>query len=92
MSEDKAKELAKKYPVRAAILELTEACNEGKSVTPMQVAQTVSPKQWRKLLSEVKAEAVRLAKGGTVTILRKGKPVDPDNFKGVYRIGRTPEA
>ncbi len=82
----------RKHPVRAAILELTEACKVGKSVTPTQVAQAVSPKHWKKLLSEVKAEAVRLAKGGTITILRKGKPVDSDNFKGLYRIGRTPEA
>ncbi|MCF6328610.1 MAG: DUF3253 domain-containing protein, partial [Henriciella sp.] len=58
---------------------------------PTQGAQAVSPKHWKKLLSEVKAEAVRLAKGGTITILRKGKPVDSDNFKGLYRIGRTPE-
>ena len=92
MSEDDAKELAKKHPVRAAIFELTGACEVGKSVTPTQVAQAVSPKHWKKLLSEVKAEAVRLAKDGKITILRKGKPIDPDNFKGLYRIGRTPEA
>jgi hypothetical protein len=30
---------------------------------------------------------VRLAKDGVIAIYRKGKPVDPDTFKGVYRIG-----
>jgi hypothetical protein len=29
---------------------------------------------------------VRLALGGRVDILRKGKAVDPTDFKGVYRI------
>jgi hypothetical protein len=30
---------------------------------------------------------VRLMKEGRIVILRKGKPVDPDNFCGVYRLG-----
>jgi hypothetical protein len=30
---------------------------------------------------------VRLAQQGQLVILRKGKPVDPADFKGVYRLG-----
>jgi hypothetical protein len=34
---------------------------------------------------------VRLAKAGTITIYRKGKPVENlDAFKGVYRLGLPP--
>jgi hypothetical protein len=33
--------------------------------------------------------AVRLALDGRITIYRKGKPVDPNDFKGVYRLGLT---
>ncbi len=38
-------------------------------------------------MSPIRRVAVRLAQEGRVVIYRKGKPVDPDNFKGVYRIG-----
>jgi hypothetical protein len=30
---------------------------------------------------------VALAQAGRLTIYRKGKPVDPADFKGVYRLG-----
>jgi class 3 adenylate cyclase len=37
------------------------------------------------------AEAIRLHKAGTIAIYRKGKPVgNPDEFKGVYRLGLPP--
>jgi hypothetical protein len=29
---------------------------------------------------------VRLMQQGRVVILRKGRPVDPDDFRGVYRL------
>ena len=35
----------------------------------------------------VRRVAVRLAHEGKVVIYRKGEPVSPDDFKGVYRIG-----
>jgi hypothetical protein len=30
---------------------------------------------------------VALAQAGRIAIYRKGKPVDPGEFKGVYRLG-----
>lgn len=73
--------------VREAILALTQARGVGKTICPTEAAQAVSPEHWRKLLPEVRAEAVRLAMGGQIAIFRKGKPVDPEDFKGVYRLG-----
>jgi hypothetical protein len=35
----------------------------------------------------VRQAAIMLAEQGFVVIYRKGKSVDPRNFKGVYRIG-----
>jgi hypothetical protein len=35
----------------------------------------------------VRRVAVRLALDGRLVIYRKGKPVDPNDFKGVYRLG-----
>lgn len=42
---------------------------------------------WRDWLQPVRRVAVELAQAGRVVIYRKGKPVDPTEFRGVYRIG-----
>jgi hypothetical protein len=42
---------------------------------------------WRSHLNEVRRAAVRLAEAGRLVIYRKGKPVDPHDFRGVYRLG-----
>jgi len=72
--------------VDTAILSLVEARGAGKSISPAEVAQALDAENWRGRLSSVKQSATRLAQAGKVDILRKGKPVDPTEFKGVYRI------
>ncbi|WP_420431656.1 DUF3253 domain-containing protein [Hyphobacterium sp.] len=72
--------------VEAAILRLAEARGAGKSISPSEVALALDPENWRRLLGAVKQAAMRLAIGGKIEILRKGKAVDPSDFKGVYRI------
>jgi hypothetical protein len=42
---------------------------------------------WRNHLSEVRRSAVKLAREGQLVIYRKGKPADPNDFRGVYRLG-----
>lgn len=74
-------------PVKIAILSLIEGRGEAKTICPSEAARAVSPDHWRKLMKDVRAEAVRLAKAGEISIYRKGKPVNPDEFKGVYRLG-----
>jgi hypothetical protein len=37
-------------------------------------------------MTPVRKVAVRLALEGRIVITRKGKPVDPADFKGVYRL------
>ncbi|MFN4184257.1 MAG: DUF3253 domain-containing protein [Hyphomonas sp.] len=76
-----------KNPLREAILELTAARGVGGTIAPEDAAKAVSPERWQKILPDVRAEAVRLAKDGVIAIYRKGKPVDPEMFKGVYRLG-----
>ena len=79
---------APKNPVREAILALTAAKGAGKTITPEDAAKTVSPENFVRVLKDVRAEAIRLHKAGTIAIYRKGKPVEnPDTFKGVYRLG-----
>lgn len=75
-------------PVRDAILTLVNDRGIGKTICPTEAAQAVSDTQWRRVLKDVRAEAVRLMKSGEIAIYRKGKAVaDPDTFKGVYRLG-----
>ncbi|MDX1291605.1 MAG: DUF3253 domain-containing protein [Hyphomonas sp.] len=82
MSEEKAN------PVRQAILDLTAVAGPGKTISAEEAARAVSEKNFQRVLKDVRAEAIRLHKEGTVLIYRKGKPVeDPSAFKGVYRLG-----
>lgn len=75
--------------VRDAILALTAARGPGKTISAEEAARAVSEKNFQRVLKDVRAEAVRLHKEGTVLIYRKGKPVeDPSTFRGVYRLGR----
>jgi hypothetical protein len=79
---------AKPASVREAILALTAAKGAGKTIAPEDAAKAVSPENFVRVLKDVRAEAIRLHKAGTVLIYRKGKPVeDADTFKGVYRLG-----
>jgi hypothetical protein len=73
-------------PVQKALLELVTA-QAPRSVTPEAVARHVGGEAGRRRLPEVRAEAVRLAKDGRLVILRHSRPVDPTDFKGVYRLG-----
>jgi hypothetical protein len=42
---------------------------------------------WRSHLQDVRRTAVKLAVAGRLVIYRKGKPADPNDFRGVYRLG-----
>lgn len=60
-----------------------------KSICPSEVAKAVGEARdvdWHGLMQPVRRTAVRLAEQGRIVILRKGKPVDPHDFRGVYRL------
>ncbi|MDF1768804.1 DUF3253 domain-containing protein [Maricaulis sp.] len=89
MTETPETELTDPDPIEAAILSLVAAAPEGRSISPADVAKAVDPERFNRKFGHVRQAAIRLAKAGKVTILRKGKPVeDPESFKGVWRIGR----
>lgn len=73
------------------VLRLARERGAGKTICPTEAAKAVAEQRgeedWRARLPNVKAAATRLAKRGGVAIYRKGKPVDPEDFKGIYRIG-----
>lgn len=76
--------------IETAIFDLLAKVAPGKSVSPEEVARAVDPEGWRRLLGQVRATAVGLARVDRLVITRHNKPADPDRFKGVYRL-RLPE-
>jgi hypothetical protein len=72
----------------ALLLRLAGEAGPGKSIGPMDAALALMPKdEWQRALPMVRRVAVRLALEGRLMIYRKGKAVDPADFRGVYRIG-----
>ena len=73
------------------ILGLLATLGEGKTIGPADAAIAVAgsdPEAWSRLMPLVRRIAIRLMKDGRAEIRRKGRAVDPDDFRGVYRIGR----
>lgn len=75
--------------VDAAILALAGRPDAPRSIDPSEPARALAggTEDWQRLLPAVRRSAIRLAKAGKLVILRKGKPVDPEDFRGVYRLG-----
>lgn len=75
--------------LETVMLSLLNERGPGKSISPAEVASTAGGKQpdeWGPLMQPVRKAAVRLMKEGRIVIVRKGKPVDPDDFRGTYRL------
>lgn len=75
--------------IRDVLLLMAGESPDGKPIAPDAVARAIAGKDekvWRRLMKPIKDEAARLAKDGKVVLLRKGKPVDPDRVRGLYRI------
>ncbi len=73
-------------PIEEAILTMLPKTPPGKSLDPATVAKALDPEGWRRLLPQVRATAVGLARQGKLVILRHNQPADPDSFKGVWRM------
>lgn len=72
------------------IMELVTASGTDKTVCPTTVAQAYRSENWRSLMKPIRRAAIALAKDGRIAIFRKGKPVPPDQVKGVIRLGLPP--
>ena len=73
-------------PIQDAILSQLAGVAAGKSIDPMSVAKAVQPDRWQRLLGHVRTGAIELAREGKIVILRHNKPVNPEQFRGVYRL------
>ena len=80
-------------PLEDVILALCAETAAGKSICPTDAAKAFAASRgeegiaWQRWLTQVRAAAVGLARQGRLVIYRKGKPADPDDFRGVYRLG-----
>ena len=81
-------------PMDDLILGLCEGAGAGKTICPTDAAKAFADARgeadsdaWQRWLTEVRRVAVRLADHGAIVIYRKGKPADPHDFRGVYRLG-----
>ncbi|RBP08565.1 uncharacterized protein DUF3253 [Roseiarcus fermentans] len=77
----------------AVIFGLCSEAPAGRTICPTDAAKAYAESRgedelgWRSHLTEVRRAAVRLANQGRLVITRKGKAVDPNDFRGVYRLG-----
>ena len=77
--------------IESTILDLLSQREAGLTISPMDVARRLGgdhPDGWGPLMQPVRRVAVKLMKEGRLVITRKGRPVDPDDFRGVYRLVR----
>ena len=73
--------------IEATILRLLGDAGPGHSVGPGDAARALTEgTEWHLLMPAVRRVAVKLAVAGQIVITRKGRPVDPNDFKGVYRL------
>jgi hypothetical protein len=72
-----------------AMLRIAAERGPEKSLCPTDVARAVSTENWRPLLGPVRKVAADLARQGKIEILRKGKPINPDDMRGVIRLRAT---
>jgi len=82
----------KEDPVRLYIL---DAIANGATVSPNDIAIKIAKDrakdsdpddQWRKYMLAVKQQAKSLARAGRISILRRGKPIDPNKMKGLVKF------
>ena len=75
--------------LEATILTLAAQRGEGRTICPSEAARALGgdhPEGWGPLMQPIRRVAVHLMKDGRLVITRKGRPVDPDDFRGVYRL------
>jgi hypothetical protein len=79
-----------KDPAEQAILDLVTARGPEKSICPTEAARALAgypaDESWRRSLTPVRLAAVRLARAGKIIMLRKGRPVAPEDARGVIRL------
>jgi hypothetical protein len=79
-------------PAEQAILRLVTERGVEKSICPTEAARQLAPEgqAWRRFLHPVRLAAQRLARAEKIEILRKGRPIAPEDMHGVIRLRLKP--
>lgn len=75
--------------IEAMILRLCAERGPGKSICPSEVARAIAgpdETRWRLLMHPVRELALGLARDGRIQVLRKGRPIAPEQARGVIRF------
>ncbi|MBY0382199.1 MAG: DUF3253 domain-containing protein [Xanthobacteraceae bacterium] len=76
-----------RLPLEDAMLSVLSGADR-KTLGAPEIAHAIAgADNWHALLSPIRKAAVVLAQTGRLIIYRHGKPVDPKDFRGVYRLG-----
>ena len=73
-----------------AIIQLLQEQEPGKSISLSQAAQRMDAANPKSQMEKIRKSARRLHDREIIEIIRKGKPVDPHNVKGVVRYRLKP--
>jgi hypothetical protein len=73
--------------IKTAIMAAVSARGPQSSICPSDAARALlGDGRWQTLMPSVRRAAIALAQQGAIEITRKGKPVDLNDFRGVYRL------
>jgi len=72
--------------IEETIFDLLSQVRTDVSISPNDVAKAIDAVGWRRELPKVRGVIIGLARQGRLEVLRKGKPIAPEGFKGIYRI------
>ena len=81
------------FEIESTILAQCRIPGAGKTICPTDAAKTCAADcsetglAWQHWLPPVRRAAIAMALRGELIIYRKGKPADPNDFRGVYRLG-----
>ena len=76
--------------IRAAILDLLNSRELGKTICPSEPARAVfSPEAWRQRMPLVREVAAEMAGEGIIEVCQKGISVSPGEARGPIRLRRT---
>ena len=72
--------------IEETLFDFLSQVRKGDSISPNDVAKAIDATNWRRELPKVRAVIIGLARQGKLEVLRKGKPIEPEGFKGIYRL------
>ena len=78
--------------LEAAIGDLLDQRDEGKTICPSEAARAIGGPEWRDLMPAAREAAARMADRGEVVVTQKGTEVDALSARGPIRIARAPAA